>query len=226
MSNDADMNQNHQADRLTFWRNWYQGARQLPDEMRLAWYDAVLDFAFASVEPTSADCKDAMAALKFQAVQMVRSTIEISRSRRKAGESRGSKRKAKRKQTEANPKQTEANPKQEQVQVQEQEQEQYANSIKASSAHARGMTTPTIEQFIEGGRLAGVPEDFARAFYGEIVARGWEDVDGRRVGNWRTYVRKSYLEFQKKSRGACEVASPDFASVGIQDSANVPVEEL
>lgn len=68
------------ADRLTFWRNWYTAARQLPDDLRLAWLDAVLDFAFTGREPTTGQ-SDA-AAIGFLAVQLVRTTIEISRKRR------------------------------------------------------------------------------------------------------------------------------------------------
>lgn len=71
------------ADRLTFWRNWYTAARQLPDDLRLAWIDAVLDFAFTGKEPTTGE-SDA-ADIGFQAVQLVRATIEISRKRKQIG---------------------------------------------------------------------------------------------------------------------------------------------
>ena len=43
------------SDRLTFWRNWYDASRQLPDDMRLAWLDAVLDYAFGGVEQDFVD---------------------------------------------------------------------------------------------------------------------------------------------------------------------------
>ena len=70
------------ADRLTFWRNWYTATRQLPDDLRLAWLDAVLDFAFEGKEPTAGE-SDA-AAIGFMAVQMVRGSIEISRKRKQS----------------------------------------------------------------------------------------------------------------------------------------------
>ena len=85
------------ADRLTFWRNWYTAVRQLPDDLRLAWLDAVLDFAFEGKEPTTGE--SIAAAIGFQAVQMVRATIEISRTRKQSGSKGG----ASKKQTASKP---------------------------------------------------------------------------------------------------------------------------
>ena len=89
------------ADRLTFWRNWYIASRQLPDNIRLAWYDAVLDFAFEGKEPQLpvGDSMQVADAVAFQAVAMVRATIDISRKRKQIGSKGGSKRQANRKQT-------------------------------------------------------------------------------------------------------------------------------
>ena len=187
------------ADSLTFWRNWYLAARQLPDDIRLAWYDAVLDFAFEGKEPeVPAGYETKIAeAVAFQAVTMVRATIEISRRRKEIGALGGSKRKANAKQKRSK---RQANGKQEQVQGQEQEQEQYAISI---SATARGKRQPpTIDQFVDGGKLAGVPEDFARGFYADLVAAGWQDADGLYVANWRRYLKSAWRDEQKKFPGA------------------------
>ena len=87
-----------ERDRLTFWRGWWNTARKYPDEQRLAWYDAVLAFAFDGVEPPDPD-GDITAAIAAGAVESVRSTIAISRKRRELGSLGGSKRQAKRKQT-------------------------------------------------------------------------------------------------------------------------------
>ena len=187
------------ADSLTFWRNWYLAARQLPDDIRLAWYDAVLDFAFEGKEPeVPAGYETKIAeAVAFQAVTMVRATIEISRRRKEIGALGGSKRKANAKQKRSK---RQANGKQEQVQGQEQEQEQYAISI---SATARGKRQPpTVDQFVDGGKLAGVPEDFARGFYADLVAAGWQDADGLYVANWRRYLKSAWRDEQKKFPGA------------------------
>lgn len=187
------------TDRLTFWANWYMAARQLPAELRLAWYDAVLDYAFEGREPaTGGALADSIA---YQAVQMVRATIGVSRRRREAGAKGGSKQNGSK--TEAKPKQTaskdEANAKQEQVQEQEQDQEH--NAIR-SSATARGKTTPTLKQFVGGAITAGIPETFAEPFYRELVEAGWADKDGRHIANWRRYLKTSYADWQKKIHAA------------------------
>ena len=95
-------------DRLTFWKNWFDGIDQLPDEMRLAWYDAIMRFAFKGEEPAAAN-GDLVSAVKFQAVQFVRATIGISRTRKENGAKGARKREANAKQTrskrEANAKQ-------------------------------------------------------------------------------------------------------------------------
>ena len=181
-------------DRLTFWRNWYVAARHLPDDIRLSWYDAVLDFAFEGKDPempcgAEARVADAVA---FQAVAMVRATIEISRKRKEFGSKGGSKRKANRKQK---PSKAQAKAKQVQEQVQEQEQEHNANSITAT---ARGKT-PTVSVFVEAGKLAGVAdESWLRDLHRELVEAGWADKDGRRIGNWRRYLKTAWVDFQKK----------------------------
>ena len=84
------------ADRLTFWRNWYTASRQLPDDLRLAWLDAVVEFAFTGKDPKpaaeGASGEDGiLTAIGFQAVQMVRATIEISRKRKQRGSKEGAK---------------------------------------------------------------------------------------------------------------------------------------
>lgn len=202
--------QTETADRLTFWRNWYTASRQLPDDLRLAWLDAVLDFAFEGREPTpaadGASVEDGIAAaIGFQAVQMVRATIEISRKRKQSGSKGG----ASNKQTKANGSKTEAKPKQnrskakadrkqvkEQVQDKEQEQEHNANSSTATEK------PPTILQFIQGGEVAGVPADFARQLHKDLTEAGWRDSAGRYVGNWRRYLKSAWNAEQKKIRGA------------------------
>ena len=180
------------VDRLTFWKNWFDGIDQLPDEMRLAWYDAIMRFAFLGEEPEPS-AGDMIAAVKFQAVQFVRATIAISRTRKQNGSKGGVKRKQTRSKTEANAKQNrskrEANAKQVQVQEQEQEQEQYANSSTARR--------PTLNQFIAAVKVAGVDEESAREIWQELEESGWADKDGRPIGNWRRYAKTTYNERKK-----------------------------
>ena len=199
------------ADRLTFWRNWYDGFRQYPDELRLAAYDAILAFAFDGVEPTPSS-GDIGEAIKYQAVAMIRATVDISRKRRENGAKGGSKTQAKRKQkpgkeeanaskAQAKRKQNQARPKQEQVQEQdkEQEQEHNANSL---SATARGNQPPTRSQFLEMAALAGVPDYFAGKLYNDLAALDWTDAKGLHVDNPRRYLKSAWNAEQKKIRAA------------------------
>jgi hypothetical protein len=187
---------------LTFWRNWYAGARHLPDDMRLAWYDAVLDFAFAGCDPQLPSQDDPLAAIRYQAVQMVRATIDISRKRKKIGSKGGAKPKQSRSKTEAKP-----NQEQGKGQVQGKGQEQYA--ISPTTAQPRGSSSassakdpPTLEQFQAGAVLAGVPADFAAQLYADLVAAEWRDSKGLYVANWRRYLKSAYQDAEKKSRAA------------------------
>ena len=188
------------ADRLTFWRNWYTAARQLPDDIRLAWLDAVLDFAFTGEEPTHGD--GIASAIGFQAVQMVRATIEISRKRKQSGSKGGAAKKQNRSKAQAKPKQnrSKAQADRKQVKEQDKEQEQEHNAISSSATRK----PPTVAQFVAGGKLAGVPEDFARKFYTDLVAAGWCDRDNLYVANWRRYLRTAYVAEQKKTAARAE----------------------
>ena len=199
-------NNDTSADRLTFWRNWYTAARQLPDDLRLAWLDAVLDFAFTGKEPKPATDgasieNGILTAIGFQAVQMVRATIEISRKRKESGSKGGASKKQTASKPQANRKQkrskAKADPKQVKEQDKEQEQEHNANSYTATTRKP-----PTIEQFIAGGEVAGVPADFASQLHKDLTEAGWRDSAGQYVGNWRRYMKSAWTAEQKKIRAA------------------------
>lgn len=200
-----------ESDRLTFWRNWYEAIRYKPEKERLEKYDALLAYVFDGVEPPKPSAESPESANAYEIVNFVRATVEISRKRRQIGsrggvaeKQNGSKREAKRKQ---NGSKTQANPNQEQEQEQEQvqEQEQEHNAI-SYSATAHAKKQPTIKQFVEGGKLAGVPEDFSRPFYADLVAAGWADKEGRYVANWRRYLKTAYLDEKKKISAARDKA--------------------
>lgn len=206
------------ADRLTFWRNWYTATRQLPDDLRLAWLDAVLDFAFTGKEPKpaaeGASVEDGiLTAIGFQAVQMVRATIEISRKRKQSGSKGGASRKQNQSKREAKPKQTRSKAKadrkqvKEQVQVQEQEQEHNAKGITATRTREASAAW-TIEQFVSAGMTAGVPADFCREVWNDINARGWTDEKGRRtLTSPRNYLKTAWNGHQKKMAARAAVES-------------------
>lgn len=195
------------ADRLTFWRGWWEGLRHYPDAERLAIYDAILAYAFEGKEPTPPTPGNLTATIVYSEISHIRETIGISRARRMAGAKGGSKRQANEKQTpskrKANAKhqtnKAEANANQEQEQEQEQVQDKEHT---ATPARTREKQPPTIDQFVAGGTIAGVPEDFSRSFYGELLAAGWRDREGAYVANWRRYLRKTYQDEQKKSAAA------------------------
>ena len=168
------------SDRLTFWKNWYTSAKQYPPEQRLAWYDAVLAYAFDGVVPAPSDGQDLTAAIAFGAVEMVKATIEISRSRAVAGQQARSKREAKRKQTGSK---REAKREQEQVQEQVQDKEQYATTT------ARGAER---QVFLDGCREIGVPRGFAESLFDDLQAAGWTDGNGGKVKNWRRYAKAAW----------------------------------
>lgn len=208
------------ADRLTFWRNWYTAARQLPDDLRLAWLDAVLDFAFTGKEPKpaaeGASVEDGiLTAIGFQAVHMVRATIEISRKRRQSGSKGVASRKQSESKRKANAKQTRSKAKadrkqvKEQVQVKEQEQEQEHNAKGITATRTREASAAwTIEQFVSAGMTAGVPADFCREVWNDINARGWTDERGRRtLTSPRNYLKTAWNGHQKKMAARAAVES-------------------
>ena len=86
--------------------------------------------------------------------------------------------------------------------------------LKATTATGRKPKPPTLSQFLDGASLAGVPADFARGFYADLVAAGWLDADGKRVANWRRYLRTAYLAEQKKipaARGSSAISDFQIA---------------
>lgn len=211
--------EDNQFNSLTFWRNWYNAARPLPDDLRLAWLDAVLDFAFTGKEPKppedGASIEDGiLIAIGYQAVQMVRATIEISRKRKQSGSKGGATHKQTASKSQANDKQKRKPRKQVKEQVQEQEQEQ--EHIAISSAATREQQ-PTLDQFLAGAVLAGVPEDFARDFHAGLVAAGWRDADGLYVANWRRYLKSAWVDEQKKiSAARAESSASDELMKGLR----------
>lgn len=208
------------ADRLTFWRGWYEGARRYPDSQRLAIYDAIMAFAFDGVEPAE-PAGDITAAIVYQTIATIRPTIAISRKRRQFGAIGGKQTPSK---TEANAKQNittvKANAKQKRKtrkQVKEQEQVQEQEHIAISSAATRETQQPTLDQFLAGAVLAGVPEDFARDFYAGLVAAGWRDADGLYVANWRRYLKSAWVDEQKKiSAARAESGASDELMKGLR----------
>lgn len=213
-----------EKDRLTFWRSWYDQARRFPDEQRLAWYDAVLAFAFDGVVPDE-PAGDITRAIAAAAVDGVRATIAISRKRREIGSKGGAKKKQPKSEAEASAKQKrskkKANRNQDQDQEQDQDQDQDHNGnrslVKGSTATRR--QPPTIGQFKAMAVKAGVPEDFAEYLHGELTRCDWTAADGSHVANPIRYLKSAWTAEQKKIRAArdsAESAGPLGLGSGIQ----------
>lgn len=202
-------------DRLTFWRGWYNQARKFPDDHRLAWYDAVLAYAFDGVEPADPD-GDIAKAIAAAAVESVRATIEISRKRREIGSKGGAKRKQEQSKAEANTKQTRSKKKQN-AKTANQEQDQDQDHI-GNRSLVKATTTgkpPTIGQFKAMAKTAGVPEDFAVYLHGELEKCAWTDAKGRPVDNPIRYMKSAWMAEQKKISAARVSADDAFGGIRV-----------
>lgn len=86
---------------------------------------------------------------------------------------------------------------------------------RTTTARTRGTKMPTLEEVVAGSEMIGIPVGCTRdefrqlvaEVYQEMVEAGWMDSAGRRIGNWRTYLKKAV--FEKKISGArAAVSSP------------------
>lgn len=218
-----------ETDRLTFWRGWYNQAKGFPAEQRLAWYDAVLAFAFDGIEPEEPN-GDLTRAIASAAVESVRATINISRKRRQIGSKGGANSKRSESNGEANAKQTgsKTKAKRNQEQVQEQEQDQDQDHIgnrslviasPATAARGRGKKPPTISQFREMAKVAGVPVDYAEQLHAELEASGWIGADGLPVRNAMIFLKSAWNSQKKSSAARVNDSGLDVASMATNGAA-------
>ena len=87
-----------------FFRSYYEGAKELDDEQRLAFYDALIEYALNDTEPT-------ISGVPKSCFAFVKPVLDRSKARAEAGrkgrqKQARSKQQAKRKQLEATRKQT------------------------------------------------------------------------------------------------------------------------
>ncbi|MBR4523677.1 MAG: hypothetical protein IKO64_05535 [Kiritimatiellae bacterium] len=57
-----------------------------------------------------------------------------------------------------------------------------------------------LSLFLEQAKLAGVPDEFARHLHHELEEFGWQDRDGKPVGNWRRYLKAAWTAEQSGTR--------------------------
>ena len=184
----------------TFFENWYQLAEsQTDDAKRLAFYDAVMRYAFDGEVPEcvgrNGDGAKRAAYFAFLTVQPV---IEMARRKSAAGASGG--RPKCEKQTE---KQTEKQRGKAENALLIKEKKIKEENRKESSSRVRA--EPTLSQFVDGCIFAGIPESFAHELFGELSTNGWADRDGRPIGNWRMYAKRIWNKYKT---GASPVAVP------------------
>lgn len=89
-------------DGFMFFRSYYEGAKELNDKQRLAFYDAIIEYALNDTEPT-------ISGVPKSCFSLVKPVLDKSKARAEAGRKGGiSKREANDKQTGSKPKQPES----------------------------------------------------------------------------------------------------------------------
>jgi hypothetical protein len=221
---------------FTFFENWYQLAEsQTDDAKRLAFYDAVMRYAFDGEEPENVGRNgDGAKRAAYFAFLTVQPVLEISRKRSAATDSirknqeEKSNGKSNGKSTEksngkSNGKSTEKS-KSDLIKINDvhplENKRKEEKRIEEKSSPARTRERPTQKQFLDGCLLAGIPANFAAPLYDEIVTNGWQDRDGRDIGNWRMYAKRIYNDHRLRPPSDAAQVSGDVAP------AHISLEDL
>ena len=205
---------------FTFFENWYQLAEsQSDDAKRLAFYDAVMRYAFDGEEPENVgrDGDGAKRAAYF-AFLTVQPVLEISRKRSAATDSI-----RKNQEEKSNGKSPEKS-KSDLIKINDvhplENKRKEEKRIEEKSSPARTRERPTQKQFLDGCLIAGIPANFAAPLYDEIVTNGWQDRDGRDIGNWRMYAKRIYNDHRMRPPSDAAQVSGDVAP------AHISLEDL
>jgi hypothetical protein len=217
---------------FTFFENWYQLAEsQTDDAKRLAFYDAVMRYAFDGEEPENVGRNgDGAKRAAYFAFLTVQPVLEISRKRSAATDSirknqeEKSNGKSNGKSTEkSNGKSTEKS-KSDLIKINDvyplENKRKEEKRIEEKSSPARTRERPTQKQFLDGCLIAGIPANFAAPLYDEIVTNGWQDRDGRDIGNWRMYAKRIYNDHRLRPPSDAAQVSGDVAP------AHISLEDL
>lgn len=164
-------------EKMTMWRNWFEGINAAPDDQRLAWYDAVMRFCFLGEEPPPAQPGDQLSLVRWQAVCNVRGSVAASRRQRANGSKPKAKRKPKASQTQAKPKpprrKSETTPKQIEVEIEKEVEIEDEVCVSARARvidRMRGMLPQIVSKL-------GAPTDFARTFAAAMDQLDWRARD-------------------------------------------------
>jgi hypothetical protein len=208
---------------FTFFENWYQLAEsQTDDAKRLAFYDAVMRYAFDGEEPENVGRNgDGAKRAAYFAFLTVQPVLEISRKRSAATDSirKNQEEKSNGKSTEkSNGKSTEKS-KSDLIKINDvhplENKRKEEKRIEEKSPPARTRERPTQKQFLDGCLIAGIPANFAAPLYDEIVTNGWQDRDGRDIGNWRMYAKRIYNDHRLRPPSDAAQVSGDVAPTHI-----------
>lgn len=219
---------------FSFFENWYQLAEsQTDDAKRLAFYDAVMRFAFDGEVPENVGRNgDGIRRAAYFAYLTVQPVLELSRKRSAAtdsvrknqaeksnGKSNSDLMKIKRKASEKS--NGKSNPDLMKIKdVRSLEKNRIEKNRREENSSSRVRAMPPLKEFVEGCFFAGIPRDFAAELYGEISTNGWADSTGKPIGNWRMYAKRVYLERQQSAPGVAApsaAASPTCTQVDLAD---------
>ena len=174
-----------------FYESFYKSVQNESQKVRSAFYSAILDYYFKGIEPTeNSPC--------YGYFLLAKPNIDIMKMKQDAGSKGGSKRGSKQQaNAEVSDKQT----------TREKEKEKEIDIEKPAASRAPAHAKPTQQQFVDGCLGAGVPEDFARSLFAELEGFGWKDGDGRDIGSWQRYAKRTYLERRREAAAAEPTAS-------------------
>ena len=212
---------------IVFYKNWWELAQlQTDDANRLAFYDAIFDYAFVGKvqDEVGRDGDKALRAARF-AFLTVQPIIDISVKRSKAGEASGD---ARREETNK-PTNTKTNTKTNKPtntktntptntptntvvknRIEKNRIEENRNvDASASTTGGGGGRLPSREVFLSACESTlGVPRDFADVVYCELSQFDGEDASGVKIGSWRRYVKAAWNRAQS-ARAAAASPSDD-----------------
>jgi hypothetical protein len=208
---------------FSFFENWYQLAEsQTDDAKRLAFYDAVMRFAFDGEVPENVGRNgDGVRRAAYFAYLTVQPVLELSRKRSAATDSVRKNQAEKSSGKSSGKSNGKSNPdliKIKDARSLEKNRIEENRIEENSSSRVRAM--PPLKEFVEGCFFAGIPRDFAAELYGEISTNGWADSAGKPIGNWRMYAKRVYSEQRQAAPGVTApsaAASPTITQVDLAD---------
>ena len=177
------MSKGHSGPKFTFFGSFLDYAKTIADKTsRLAFFEMITEYGINGIVPDSSDPL-------YPAFVLIRPNIDISAIRRAAGSKGGSSAgQSKARPGNKNASKTQAKPKQN---ASDMDKDMDKELEVCDIAHAR-KPRPSLSEILNvATSVMGVPEYYARWWYGEMEARGWTNTDGTSVGtrNWRPTLK-------------------------------------